>query len=115
MFRNKYILTIILACLLPVARSFAAEQKWIRAASANFELYTTENDAKARAALDHFEAVRAYFLKAVRAGGPPGEPLRIVAFRSEGEYRPYRPPGMDFARAFSQSSSAPSTRISASS
>ena len=62
----------------------------------------TENDAKARAALDHFEAVRAYFLKAVRASGPPGEPLRIVAFRSEGEYRPYRPPGMDFARAFSQ-------------
>lgn len=102
MFRNKYYLTIILACLLPLARSFAAEQKWLRAASPNFELYTTENEARARAALDHFEAVRAYFLKAVRASGPAGEPIRIVAFRSEGDYLPYRPPGMDFARAFSQ-------------
>jgi tetratricopeptide (TPR) repeat protein len=102
MFRNRYTLTIILACLLPVGRCLAAEQKWLRAASQNFELYTTENEAKARAALDHFEAVRAYFLKAVRASGPAGEPIRIVAFRSEGDYLPYRPPGMDFARAFSQ-------------
>ncbi len=61
MFRDRYTLAIILACLLPLCRSLAAEKRWLRATSEHFELYTTEDKAKARAALVQFEAARTSF------------------------------------------------------
>lgn len=102
MLKSRLMLVMALACAMPLARSYAAEQKWLRAASQHFELCTTENESKARAALEHFEAVRAYFLAVIHAPGAPGEPIRMVAFRSEGDFTQYRPLGSEYAKAFSR-------------
>jgi Flp pilus assembly protein TadD len=76
---------------LTPAPAAGAEQAWILATTPNFELYTTESQAKAREAVLHFENVRAFFVRSSKALKLPAYPVRIVAFRSEKEYRPYRP------------------------
>ena len=52
--------------LLPALLAFAsvasaAEQKWVKATSANFEVYTTAGEKKAREAIVYFEQVRSFF------------------------------------------------------
>ena len=41
-----------LASLLPLANSFAADPKLVKAVSDHFEIYTTDNEASAKAALE---------------------------------------------------------------
>jgi hypothetical protein len=98
------VMTLALASLFPLASSFAAETKLVKAVSEHFELYTTDNDAAAKAALTHFETVRGFLLKTLHAEDPFAGPVRIVAFKSAGEYAPYVPGGGDAAgQAFSVS------------
>ncbi|HXN49418.1 MAG TPA: hypothetical protein VN893_22380, partial [Bryobacteraceae bacterium] len=80
--------------LLPAVLAFAsvasaAEQKWVKATSANFEVYTTAGEKKAREAILYFEQVNSFFLKAVHAGRATKGRVRIVVFQSEKEYKPY--------------------------
>ncbi len=56
----------------------------------HFEVYTTEPEARARAAILHFEQVRSFFLQASPFGKALDAPVRIVAFSSAGQYDPYR-------------------------
>jgi hypothetical protein len=84
-------LAIILASVLPLPRSFAAEQKWLRATSQNFELFTDESEARARDTLLQFETARAFFLPAMRTLGLTEQPVRIIAFRSSADYLRYCP------------------------
>jgi tetratricopeptide (TPR) repeat protein len=68
---------------------FPAEQ-WLKITSSNFELFTTAGEKKGREAILHFEQVRSLFSKLTKSGTVPTLPVRIVAFRSEKEYAPYR-------------------------
>jgi hypothetical protein len=73
--------------LFPVAAN-AAEQ-WIKLETPHFELYTTAGEKKGREAILYFEEVRSFFKQASSAKREEA-PVRIVAFRSEGQYKPYR-------------------------
>lgn len=79
------------ALLLTVLSAVAAAgPRWVRAASPNFELYTTAGEKRAREAVLYFEHVRSFFLATAGAKPPARAPVRIVAFNSAREYRPYR-------------------------
>jgi hypothetical protein len=102
--RTRYAaMALALASLFPLAISFAADTRMVKAVSGHFELYTTDNDAAAKAALTHFETVRGYVLHAFHANDPFGAPVRLVGFKSAGEYEPYNPKNSDLAsKAFSK-------------
>jgi tetratricopeptide (TPR) repeat protein len=78
----------------------AGHDPWTKIDSANFELYTTAGERAGRDLARHFEQVRSFFLQAFGTGLPNAKPIRIVAFRNEKEYEPYRP--SEFATAFFQ-------------
>jgi tetratricopeptide (TPR) repeat protein len=71
-----------------VATATAAEQ-WLKLTSSHFELYTTAGEKKGREAVLYFEQVRDFFGK-TRSNPLPNTPVRIIAFRSEKEFNPYR-------------------------
>ncbi len=79
----------VLILLLP-STILSAESRWIKATSSNFELYTTAGEKKAREGILHFERVRSFFLKSSGLKPSSKSRVRIVAFQSEKEYRPYR-------------------------
>ena len=68
----------------------AAADQWIKLETPHFELYTTAGEKKAREAILYFEQVRSFFLQATPAKRVPEFPVRIVAFRSEKQFKPYR-------------------------
>jgi tetratricopeptide (TPR) repeat protein len=78
----------------------AGHDPWVRITSANFELFTTARERAGRDLARHFEQVRSFFLEAFGSALPGAKPIRIVAFRNEKEYQPYRP--SEFATAFCQ-------------
>jgi len=94
-------IAVALAGALPLASSFAADAKMVKAVSDHFELYTTDNEALAKPALEHFETVRAYLLKATNAQDPFAAPVRIVGFKTPGEFSSYNRSNDPAARAFS--------------
>ena len=83
-------LLAILSLSLPSARVFAAD-KWVHATSTHFDMYTDESEAAVRPALQHLEASRAFFVNATHTQDPNGQPVRIVAFHSEGDFYKYKP------------------------
>jgi len=107
--RFTYCLTLLLPFLLQPAPSFAAETKWIHATSEHFDMYTAESEGDAKAALQHLEAVRAYFLASTHSKDPGGQPVRIVAFHTEGDYSKYRPSEVGSARAYAVVGAVPAT------
>src|SRR5258708_3711981 len=72
-----------------VAPLFGAEQ-WVKLTTPNFELYTTAGEKKGREAILYFEQVRSFFLQASESKRVSEFPVRIVAFRGEKQYQPYR-------------------------
>src|SRR5438270_680159 len=78
----------------------AAGDPWLRIRSSNFELFTTAGERNGRDLIQHLEKVRSFFLQAFDLAAPRSEPVRIVCFRSDKEYQPYRP--TDIADAFFQ-------------
>jgi tetratricopeptide (TPR) repeat protein len=78
----------------------APHDPWLKITSANFELYTTSSERAGRDLARHFEQVRSFFLEAFGTTLPNSKPIRIIAFRNEKEYEPYRP--NEFATAFFQ-------------
>ncbi len=90
-----------LACLLIPACAVAAQpEPWLKLTSANFELYTTAGERAGRDLIKHFEQVRSFFTQAFGAHLSAERPARIIVFRNEKEYQPYRP--NEFASAFYQ-------------
>jgi tetratricopeptide (TPR) repeat protein len=87
-------------CFAAAVCAAAERDPWLKITSANFELYTTAGERSGRDLIRHFEQVRSFFLQAFGGGLPNGKPARIVAFRDEKEYQPYRP--NEFATAFFQ-------------
>jgi tetratricopeptide (TPR) repeat protein len=92
---------LAVACFaLPLCAPAAPKDPWLLIKSANFELFTTAGERSGRDLIKHFEQVRSFFTQAFGARLALGKPARIIAFRSEKEYRPYRP--NEFATAFYQ-------------
>src|ERR1043166_5635823 len=88
--------TLLVPLLIPV--SLTAADAWIRLTTPHFEMYTTAGENKGREAILYFEEVRSFFLQASPSKNLPDLPVRIVAFRGEKEYKPYRI--NEFALAF---------------
>ena len=80
----------VLASVFTASIATAAEQ-WLKLTSSHFELYTTAGEKKGREAVLYFEQVRDFFGK-VRGDAKPvtTTPVRIIAFHSDKEYKPYR-------------------------
>ena len=79
----------VFAMLLPCAAP-AAEQ-WLKLQSSHFELYTTAGEKKGREAVLYFEQVRDFFQRTRGTSKTlPDTPVRIIAFRSDKEFEPYR-------------------------
>jgi tetratricopeptide (TPR) repeat protein len=86
---RKLILGVALVCVGLSARVEAAEH-WIRLTTPHFEMYTTNGEKQGGAALNVFEQVRYFFMENSKLKAAPGVRVRIIAFRSEKEYKPYR-------------------------
>jgi tetratricopeptide (TPR) repeat protein len=80
------------------AQTILAAGPWIKLGTPHFTLYTTAGEKKGREAILYFEQVRNFFMQASQLKNAHELPVRIVAFRSEDEYRPFRI--NDFATAF---------------
>jgi hypothetical protein len=73
-----------------------------KAVSEHFEVYTTLDEAAAKAALTHFESARAYLLKSFGSADPFPQAVRIVAYKSSGEFRSNLPGRVESEHAFSK-------------
>src|SRR5262245_57984450 len=91
---------IALLAISTLTAPAAPHDPWLKITSANFELYTTSSERAGRDLARHFEQVRSFFLQAFGSTHPNPKPIRIIAFRNEKEYEPYRP--NEFATAFFQ-------------
>jgi tetratricopeptide (TPR) repeat protein len=76
----------------------AAEVRWVRMQSANFDVYSAAGERSTRETLQHFERVRGFLEQAAGAAIKPSSPVRIIVFSSKSEYDPYRP--NEFATAY---------------
>ncbi|HEY3741555.1 MAG TPA: tetratricopeptide repeat protein [Bryobacteraceae bacterium] len=69
----------------------AADQPWTHLESEHFEIYTTASEKRARDTILYFEQVRALFAKLFPSVKASKMPVRIIAFRNEKEFSPFRP------------------------
>jgi hypothetical protein len=67
-----------------------ASDRWISLTTAHFEMYTTNSAKQGTDALKIFEQVRSFFLETSPSKKAPDTPVRIIAFKSEKQYAPYR-------------------------
>jgi tetratricopeptide (TPR) repeat protein len=86
--------------LLVAIHGVAAEPRWIRLVSPNFEMYTSGSAGAARDTLRQFEQVRGFFFQVVHHAPAKPVPVRIVAFGSAKEYDAVR--FNEFAAAYYQ-------------
>jgi tetratricopeptide (TPR) repeat protein len=65
---------------------------WRLTRSDHFEIYAQSSDQRARAILDWFEKLRAFFQQPgwTTASAPPSSRVRVIVFASTEEYQPYR-------------------------
>ncbi|MDP9053910.1 MAG: hypothetical protein M3N93_06350 [Acidobacteriota bacterium] len=83
-------LTLFLPFILTLP-AFAADQ-WVRLTTPHFELYTEAGEKKGREAILYFEEVRSFFSETSPSSRKaPALPVRIIAFRTEKQFRPYSP------------------------
>jgi tetratricopeptide (TPR) repeat protein len=87
--RANWLLFVSLALFLSVSPAYS-EERWIHLSTAHFDMYTTNNEKQAIAALQKFEQVRYFFMQSSYSKTVPEDQVRIIAFRSEKEYKPYR-------------------------
>lgn len=78
------------AVIFVVNRPAAKADSWTKLSTPNFELYTTAGEKKGREAILYFEQVRSFFKQASGYKRLSEFPVRIVAFRGEKQYQPYR-------------------------
>ena len=89
---------LTLACLLVISSApLSARQRWISVTTSNFEMYTTSSEAQAIQALQGFEQVRSFFLQSSAHPLAAEGRVRIIAFSSEKEFKPYRASAGAFA------------------
>ncbi|HJZ97237.1 MAG TPA: hypothetical protein VKE70_12080 [Candidatus Solibacter sp.] len=77
--------------LLAIAPSILQAGEWIKVSSPNFVLYTTAREYEARIVLTSFEQARDFFLRVHPTELDSREPVVIVSFDTEREYKPFSP------------------------
>lgn len=81
----------VLAALSMLCAAYARPAPtWTLAKTQHFELYSQNGAATARSALIWFEQLRTFFQQQTGLSLDNRLPVRVIGFRSEGEYRPYR-------------------------
>jgi hypothetical protein len=98
----RHAILLTLAGILPVTTSFAADFRLLNVASDHFDLYTTDTEAVARAALEHFETVRAYLIRSTGGVDQFQKPVRLVSYKSNNEFRSHLPASIEAEHAFSK-------------
>ncbi len=73
-----------------LAGCLSGADQWVRLTTPHFELLTTAGEKKGREAILYFEQVRSFFLETSPLKRVPDFPVRIIAFRGEKQYKPYR-------------------------
>lgn len=71
--------------------AWAADPRWIRMPSADFEIFSSAGEGDTRRTLQNFERVRNFFEQAMGGKVDKSDPVRIIVFGSKKEYLPYRP------------------------
>src|ERR1700729_3133941 len=84
----RIVISAILTTFL-IPKLFGAPAQWVKVDTPHFQLYTTAGEKKGREAILYFEQVRSFFEQA-SPGKREQAPVKIVAFRSENDYKPYR-------------------------
>jgi Flp pilus assembly protein TadD len=86
---------LLFAAVTTVAAAFPAGSgdEWVHLTTPHFEIYTTAGEKKGRDAVLYFEQVRSFVTEITHAAWNQPVPVRIVAFKSEKEFRPYAPNG----------------------
>ncbi len=91
--RKTLTLAIVACVILSAAPSRAtAAPAWLRVTSPNFVIYTDAGEKRGRAIAERLEGFRALLLSlfpAAVAKAQP-EPLPVVAFKNDGEFKPYK-------------------------
>lgn len=82
---------LVLLLLAPGAVLWAKEPAWVKVRSEHFEVLSAESEKKARNVAEHLERVRKAFTLLTKVTPTPAEPIRVLLFRNETEYRPYAP------------------------
>jgi len=83
---------LAIVLLLSASAPTPAAEQWVKLKSTHFELYTTAGEKKGQEAILYFEQVQDFFSKVLGKGKSSTPALvRIIAFRSEKEYKPFRP------------------------
>jgi hypothetical protein len=67
-----------------------ASPHWINVQTPHFEMYTTNSEKRAIRALQAFEQVRYFFLQNNKNRQAPEGRVRVIAFSSEKDYKPYQ-------------------------
>ena len=83
--------------LILIVFPLPAAEQWIKLTTPHFELYSAAGEKKGREAILYFEQVRSFFLENSPSKKAPEFPVRIVAFRGEKQYLPYRASESAFA------------------
>src|SRR5258708_13972345 len=87
-----------LLLLLALPAIAAEKDPWVRITSPNFELFTTAGERAGRDLVKHFEQVHSFFVGRFKMSSDATRKPRVILFRSEKEFEPYRP--NEFASAF---------------
>lgn len=90
-------LLLLTALVVTASHPAPAAEHWMSLTTSHFEMYTTNGEKQAAQALETFEQVRYFFEQASHSKTVADTPVRIVAFKSENEYKPYRPNQGTFA------------------
>src|ERR1051325_6429740 len=80
-----------LVALICASAAGASNDPWLRMKSANFELFTTAGEKSGRELIRHFEQVRSFFVQVFHAQASDARPVRVIAFRWEKDFEPFRP------------------------
>jgi hypothetical protein len=81
--------TVAAACLALAARG-QSPASWTVARSSHFEVYSQEDEKTARSGLERLEELRAFVAQQTGMAPDGSDAVRVIAFRSPGEYAPYR-------------------------
>jgi tetratricopeptide (TPR) repeat protein len=82
---------VIALTLVVAGLAQGADPQWVKMRSANFELFTSAGERAGRRTIQEFERTRSFFRQAMQREASIAKPVRIVLFRSQKEYLPYRP------------------------
>lgn len=110
MYFHRVIMSLLLATAT-IGPLSAADAKWLHLSSPHFDMYSAESEGDSKAALQHLEGTRAYFLGATHFKDPFGtQSVRVVAFHADGDFAKYRPAEVGSAKVWSVAAgSAPAT------